>query len=127
MVGGPALSVSPRPGLIFGRYLLIFALIAVSVLSDHHLPKKYITPRAPLRLEVRHLQFLEYILDTEADLLYNSKRATSPPQDHSGITCSAKMTSAIVTPLKCPEGSKIDFGATVSGVDIENLTGKTMK
>lgn len=34
------------------------------------------------------------------------------------------MTSAIVTPLKCPEGSKIDFGATISGVDIENLTGK---
>ncbi|KAM7214126.1 hypothetical protein V8F06_010502 [Rhypophila decipiens] len=32
------------------------------------------------------------------------------------------MTSAVVTPITAPEGSKIDFGATISGVDVENLT-----
>lgn len=30
----------------------------------------------------------------------------------------------IVEPLRFPEGSAIDFGATASNVDIENLTGK---
>lgn len=34
------------------------------------------------------------------------------------------MSAAVVTPLDVPEGSKVNFGATVSGVDIENLTGK---
>jgi hypothetical protein len=29
-----------------------------------------------------------------------------------------------VQPIAVPEGSAIDFGATVSGVDIENLNGK---
>jgi len=29
-----------------------------------------------------------------------------------------------ITPLSFPEGSGINFGATVSTVDIENLTGK---
>ncbi|EAA35204.1 Clavaminate synthase-like protein [Neurospora crassa] len=31
-------------------------------------------------------------------------------------------TVPVITPLAHPEGSKLDFGATVSGVDIENLT-----
>jgi hypothetical protein len=30
-----------------------------------------------------------------------------------------------VEPLATPKGSSFKFGATVSGVDIENLTGKT--
>lgn len=34
------------------------------------------------------------------------------------------MSAAVVTSLTPPEGSKINFGATVTGVDIENLTGK---
>ncbi|KAK1755948.1 TfdA family taurine catabolism dioxygenase TauD [Echria macrotheca] len=32
------------------------------------------------------------------------------------------MSSAVVTPLSVPEGSKVNFGATISGVDIEKLT-----
>ncbi|EGO58994.1 hypothetical protein NEUTE1DRAFT_78605 [Neurospora tetrasperma FGSC 2508] len=31
-------------------------------------------------------------------------------------------TVPVITPLAHPEGSKLDFGATVTGVDIENLT-----
>ncbi|KAK4450033.1 hypothetical protein QBC34DRAFT_403558 [Podospora aff. communis PSN243] len=32
------------------------------------------------------------------------------------------MSSAVVTPLTPPEGSKIDFGAAISGIDVENLS-----
>lgn len=36
------------------------------------------------------------------------------------------MTSSItVEPLAVPEGSGIDFGASVANVDIEKLTGKS--
>jgi len=28
-----------------------------------------------------------------------------------------------VTPIAVPEGSAINFGATIEGIDIENLTG----
>lgn len=39
---------------------------------------------------------------------------------------SATSPSAIqVEPFTPPAGSKINFGATVSNVDVENLTGKT--
>jgi len=34
------------------------------------------------------------------------------------------MSAAVVIPLTPPEGSKINFGATVTGVDVEKLTGK---
>lgn len=34
------------------------------------------------------------------------------------------MSCAVVTPLAFSEAPEINFGATVSGVDIENLTGK---
>lgn len=30
-----------------------------------------------------------------------------------------------VQPLPLPEGSKINFGAAITGVDVENLTGKS--
>jgi hypothetical protein len=30
-----------------------------------------------------------------------------------------------IEPLVTPKGSSFKFGATVSGVDVENLTGKT--
>lgn len=35
------------------------------------------------------------------------------------------MSAITVQPLPCPEGSGVQFGAVVSGVDIENLTGKS--
>ena len=35
-----------------------------------------------------------------------------------------KMSAAVVKPLNFPQGSNIDFGAEISGVDVENLTGK---
>lgn len=35
------------------------------------------------------------------------------------------MSAAVVQPLAFPEGSQINFGASVSGVDVENLTGKS--
>jgi hypothetical protein len=35
------------------------------------------------------------------------------------------MSSITVTPLAVPETSDVRFGATVSNVDIEHLTGKT--
>lgn len=35
------------------------------------------------------------------------------------------MSSITVEPLSFPEGSEIKFGAIISGVDVENLTGKT--
>lgn len=34
------------------------------------------------------------------------------------------MSTISIQPLPVPEGSGIDFGATVSNVDLENLTGK---
>ena len=34
------------------------------------------------------------------------------------------MSALTVQPLSVTEGSKINFGAVVSGADIENLTGK---
>ena len=35
------------------------------------------------------------------------------------------MSSQIkVEPISAPEGSEINFGATVTNVDVENLTGK---
>lgn len=34
------------------------------------------------------------------------------------------MSSITVQPLPVPEGSGVNFGAAVSNVDIENLTGK---
>lgn len=34
------------------------------------------------------------------------------------------MSAITVTPLKPAEGSKVKFGAVVSNVDIENLTGE---
>ena len=34
------------------------------------------------------------------------------------------MSSIKVQPISAPEGSQINFGAVVSGVDIEQLTGK---
>ncbi len=33
-------------------------------------------------------------------------------------------TTPVVTPLPVPDGSAINFGASVSNLDIENLTGK---
>lgn len=33
-------------------------------------------------------------------------------------------SQAIVQPIASPKGSSIDFGAVVSNVDIEDLTGK---
>ena len=35
------------------------------------------------------------------------------------------MSPLTVQPLSLPEGSQVNFGAVVSGADIENLTGKT--
>ena len=36
-----------------------------------------------------------------------------------------KMSSQVkVEPISVPEGSDINFGATVTNVDVENLTGK---
>lgn len=32
--------------------------------------------------------------------------------------------STTVQPLPVPEGSKVNFGAVITGVDVENLTGK---
>lgn len=101
----------------------------LGALRRHHSPKKYITQKFPLNPSCSESPISRH-LDTRAHLPSN----TSPPLHHppflshrSYIAPNAKMTSAIVTPLKCPEGSKIDFGATVSGVDIENLKGKTVK
>jgi len=34
------------------------------------------------------------------------------------------MSAVVVAPLSPPAGSKINFGAAISGVDVENLTGK---
>jgi hypothetical protein len=31
-----------------------------------------------------------------------------------------------VTPLAAPAGSAINFGASISGLDLENLTGKSL-
>lgn len=36
------------------------------------------------------------------------------------------MSSISIQPLAVPEGSGIKFGATVSNVDLENLTGKNV-
>jgi hypothetical protein len=33
-------------------------------------------------------------------------------------------SQAKVEPIAAPQGSAINFGATVTGVDVENLTGK---
>ena len=35
-----------------------------------------------------------------------------------------KMSAALVKSLNFPQGPNIDFGAEISGVDVENLTGK---
>jgi len=34
------------------------------------------------------------------------------------------MSAALVKSLNFPQGPNIDFGAEISGVDVENLTGK---
>lgn len=34
-------------------------------------------------------------------------------------------SQVVVTPIAAPVGSAIDFGATVSNIDVENITGKT--
>lgn len=34
------------------------------------------------------------------------------------------MSSITVQPMSLPEGSGVNFGAVINGVDIENLTGK---
>lgn len=34
------------------------------------------------------------------------------------------VTSPTVQPIQVPEKSKVDFGAIITGVDVENLSGK---
>jgi hypothetical protein len=37
------------------------------------------------------------------------------------------ITPVTVEPMAPPKGSAIDFGAVISGIDLENLTGKSYR
>ena len=50
-----------------------------------------------------------------------STKITIFRQPHSQST----MSSAVVTPLQFPEDSNVKFGASISNIDLENLSGKT--
>jgi len=48
----------------------------------------------------------------------------SNPNNQRTITITMTVTPVTVSPIAVPEGSGINFGATISGVDIETISGK---